>query len=43
MAFQYDINKIFAELEQQARKKEKKHEVDSAGGSSFAYSGGCRH
>ena len=26
MAFQYDINKIFAELEQQARKKEKKHE-----------------
>lgn len=25
MAFQYDINKIFAELEQQARKKEKKH------------------
>ena len=26
MAFQYDINKIFAELEQQARKKGKKHE-----------------
>ena len=30
MAFQYDINKIFAELEQQARKKDKKNEkVDS--------------
>ena len=30
MALQYDINKIFAELEQQARKKGKKHEeVDS--------------
>ena len=26
MAFQYDINKIFSELEQQARKKEKKRE-----------------
>lgn len=26
MALQYDINKIFAELEQQARKKSKKHE-----------------
>lgn len=26
MAFQYDINKIFAELEQQVREKEKKHE-----------------
>ena len=26
MAFQYDINKIFAELEQQARKKSKKNE-----------------
>ena len=26
MAFQYDINKIFAELEQQARIKSKKHE-----------------
>lgn len=26
MALQYDINKIFAELEQQARKKNKKHE-----------------
>lgn len=26
MAFKYDINKIFAELEQQARKKEEKHE-----------------
>ncbi len=26
MALQYDINKIFAELEQQARRKEKKHE-----------------
>lgn len=26
MAFQYDINKIFAELEQQARKKKKQHE-----------------
>ena len=25
MALQYDINKIFAELEQQARKKSKKH------------------
>lgn len=25
MAFQYDINKIFAELEQQVRKKEKQH------------------
>ena len=26
MALQYDINKIFAELEQQARRKDKKHE-----------------
>ena len=26
MAFQYDINKIFAELEQQVREKEKNHE-----------------
>lgn len=26
MAFQYDINKIFAELEQQARKKKKQHD-----------------
>ena len=28
MALQYDINKIFAELEQQARRKDKKHEKD---------------
>ena len=26
MAFQYDVNRIFAELEQQARKKKKQHD-----------------
>ena len=45
MALQYDINRIFAELEQQARKKSKKHEkVDrTSSGTGHGSWFGCMH